>query len=535
MLRVGHKQSRRWQNYWLFSVIAAFLLCGSYLQATTNAFPHYNVRVWQIDDGLPQNSVWAITQTKDGYVWVGTQQGLARFDGMRFVSLDNPAAPELRHGYITALCTGKDGSLWIGCSGSGLYRMRDGQFSHFSEADGLPTNHLNCILEANDGTLWMGTDCGVTHFQGGKFTSFTDKHGLAAVKSLFEDRNGTIRAATSRGLSSITKEGSVSTLNFKLGTTFNILKSACEDREGNIWVACNEGVTCERDQKRTFYGLNEGLPDKITSVVFEDRHGRIWAGTYNGLARLADGKVVSTPLNEAGFGDRVYTIFEDREENLWLGAQDGLYRVRPARFRTYTTQDGLTFNHVMSVYEDPSETLWIGTWGGGVNQLKGDTIVPFVDKGMPHDKILALHLGQDNNFWIGADHGGGVNQFKLGAGTRATRLNGLIDAAPRVVYEDHAKSLWIGTKRGLNIYRKGQVATYTVSDGLAGNDVWAILEDTSGNVWVGTDCGLMRWNEGKFVTFTTRDVILMEFSVSYTYHGFVSVDNSTVVHLTYSF
>jgi signal transduction histidine kinase len=125
---------------------------------------------------------------------------------------------------------------------------------------------------------------------------------------------------------------------------------------------------------------------------------------------------------------------------------------------------------------------------------------------MPHDKILAFHQGQDSNFWIGADHGGGVNRLKISGETRATRLTGLIDAAPRVIFEDHTRALWIGTKlKGLNIVRQGQVAAYTTSDGLAGNDVWVIIEDHAENVWVGTDGGLMRWKDGKFVTFTTRD------------------------------
>src|SRR6476469_6001353 len=117
-----------------FLAVALALAWSIDLLAETNSFPHYNVRVWQIDDGLPQNSVWAIAQSKDGYLWVGTQQGLARFDGIHFSSVDSPAAPELKHGYITALCCAKDDTMWIGCSGSGLVRLRHGQFTHFTEA-----------------------------------------------------------------------------------------------------------------------------------------------------------------------------------------------------------------------------------------------------------------------------------------------------------------------------------------------------------------------------------------------------------------
>src|SRR5437867_2583496 len=123
--------------------------------ASTNPVIPYSVRIWQADEGLPQNSVFAITQTKDGYLWVGTRGGLARFDGMRFVSLDETAPAELRRGWIRALWAGQDGSLWIACDSYGLARLNQGVFTHFSETDGLPSNQTRCLLEARDGSLWI--------------------------------------------------------------------------------------------------------------------------------------------------------------------------------------------------------------------------------------------------------------------------------------------------------------------------------------------------------------------------------------------
>src|SRR5215469_13765340 len=124
---------------------ALFLIAASTLAASgsTNPIARYTVRIWQSDDGLPHNSVWAVTQGAHGYLWVGTQQGLVRFDGLRFVSLDESAPMELRRGWITALCVTEDGSLWIGCDGYGLARMKDGSFTHFAEAEGLPSLHIN--------------------------------------------------------------------------------------------------------------------------------------------------------------------------------------------------------------------------------------------------------------------------------------------------------------------------------------------------------------------------------------------------------
>src|SRR5262245_50219122 len=208
------------------------------LAASTNGVIRYSVRIWQADDGLPQNSVYAIAQTDDGYLWVGTHEGLARFDGVRFTTVDDPKAPELKHGWITALCAGRDGSLWIACDGSGVTRLKNGTFSHFSDADGLPSNQVRCLLDTKDGSLWIGSEAGVTHYKDGRFTSFSVKNGLGndSVRTLYEDHQGAIRIATMRGLSSFNREGNISTIHFGLGSNTNALKSVCEDQQGNLWV-----------------------------------------------------------------------------------------------------------------------------------------------------------------------------------------------------------------------------------------------------------------------------------------------------------
>src|SRR5258705_12412456 len=146
---------------WAAFALAFALLSAASSDASTNGVNHFTVRIWQTDDGLPQNVVHALAQTSDGFLWVGTHEGLARFDGMRFVFVDVEEAPELRHGYITALCASRDGGLWIGCDGAGLVRLQDGKISHLSESDGLPSNQTRALLEAEEGGRWIGTENGV--------------------------------------------------------------------------------------------------------------------------------------------------------------------------------------------------------------------------------------------------------------------------------------------------------------------------------------------------------------------------------------
>ena len=273
----------RWQHRLLIFAVLGVGLGPAALAAPalTNGVTPYSVRAWQTDEGLPQNSVHAITQTRDGYLWVGTKEGMARFDGMRFTGLEEKAPPELQHGWITALCAGRDGSLWIGCDGFGLARLKDGAFSRISEADGLLSNQIRYLLEGRDGALWIGSEGGLTRYHNGKLKNFTEKNGLAAnaVKGLCEDRRGNLRIATQRGLSSLDKEGTISTFNIRLGTAANALKFVCEDRQGRIWTGSSGGLNCVEGETIATYGVTEGLPDSIVNIALEDRSGQLWVGT----------------------------------------------------------------------------------------------------------------------------------------------------------------------------------------------------------------------------------------------------------------
>ena len=487
-----------------------FLAAGACAAAVvTNGVVPYSVRAWQTDDGLPQNSVHAITQSREGYLWVGTHEGLARFDGVRFAALGENAPPELKRGWITALCAGRDGSVWIGCEGYGLARFKEGKFTRFSEADGLLSNQIRCLLEGRDGSLWIGSEAGVTRYHDGKFRNFTEKNGLASnsVRGLCEDHEGNLRIATARGLCRMDKEGTISTFNIMLGRSANSLKFVCADHHGRIWTGSSEGLNCVEGESIVTYGVAQGLPDTVVTAGIEDRSGQLWVGTYRGVTRLVEGKPVVRPNHDEAYEDLIYSLFEDREGNIWVGAQDGLYMLTPARFTAYTTLQGLTRNNAMSVFEDSLGTIWIGTWGGGLNRMQGETIMPYGPggSGPSQDQVLALHEGRDGSLWVGLDHGAGMNRLKDGPVNLFPRQPGLIDAAIRVIHEDRQGVLWIGTSRGLNTYKEGKFATYTKANGLAGDFVWALLEDSDGAIWIGTDGGLSRWQGGQFSNLTTRD------------------------------
>lgn len=481
------------------------LAFGLSLHAALPVTNAYSVRVWQTDDGLPQNSVHAIAQSADGYLWIGTHEGLARFDGVRFTPVDEEV---LKHGWITALCAASDGSLWIACDGYGVARLKDGKFSWLAETNGLPSNQTRCLLESKDGSLWIGGEGGLTRFKDAKLTTFTDRNGLGdnSVRAICEDSSGAVRVATRRGLSSLNADGFFSTVNLAAGMVGNALRCVEVDRHGRIWAGSNAGLNCLDGEQRTFYSASDGLPDRITTVLYKDRRGELWVGTYSGLASIVDQKLVSQPINEGVPGDRIHAIYQDREDNLWVGSWDGLCRITPARFTTYSTQQGLNCNNVMSVYQDSGGTMWFGTWGGGLNELRGGKIFCYgATNGLTHDFVLSLHEARDRSLWVGMEFGGGLNRLQNERRNTFTKQAGLTNAAIRVVHEDREGTLWLGTSSGIRMLKDGKLATYTTANGLAGNLVMAICEDQSGRLWFGTDGGLSRWQGGAFTNLTIGD------------------------------
>ncbi len=467
----------------------------------------YDIRVWQTDEGLPQNSVNAIAQTSDGYLWVGTREGLARFDGLHFTPVDEAAAPHLKNASIAALCVSRDGSLWIASESNGLTRLKDGSFTHFLKADGLPDNQIQCLLESRESGLWIGGETGLGRFKDGRFTLYPEGDLLHnnSIKALHEDAQGILRVATVTGLVSINHDGVASADNFGIGPVTGIFKSVCVDQLGRIWLGTTDGLICLADGKPGSYAANKTVPEKITTVIHEDRIGQLWVGTYGGLTRRIGGALAQQWwLNKGGVDDVVNTIYEDREQNLWVGGRDGLYRLSTARFVNVTTQDGLNGNNVVSLLEDREGAMWFATWGNGVTRFKGGKSTSITtSNGLSYDKVLSLGESRNGSLWVGMDFVGVLNRLPATLSNDFPRPSELFNSAVRVIHEDKTGALWVGTGKGLNIILSNKVVAYTTTNGLAGSDVTAICEDLQKRLWIGTDGGLSCWTGSGFTNLTT--------------------------------
>lgn len=468
---------------------------------------------WQVDDGLPDNVVQAITQTADGFLWVGTHGGLARFDGNQFVCYDASNTPALRNSSITALCAGKDGALWIGTDGGGLARLYNGVFSIFTATNGLAGNKILAIYESSDDSLWIGTTTGMSRYRYGRFRTYTTRDGLSSdiVRYIYEDQDKNLWIATGKGLNRLGRDGKMAAFIMPNGLPNNSVRVICQDRGGRIWVGSNNGLLWyDWFWGIDFYAYNTkyGLSDTFVSAICEDGDGNLWVGTYSGLNRFRDGRFYHQPDSDGQPFDQVNTLFADREGSLWVGSREGLTRLDSEKFFTYTKQQGLTYNNVMSVLDDSRGNVWIGTWGGGLDELQGENITacsPASTNGLSQDLILSLCLGHDGSLWVGADYDGGLTRFKNGVATHYTWRDGLINAGIRVLYQDSHGCLWAGTDHGLSCFKDGEFIANEMTESMTNESVRDICEDGSGALWFATQNELARWQDGQLAIFTTTN------------------------------
>ncbi len=473
----------------------------------------YTCRFWQVDEGLPDNLVQAIAQTTDGFLWVGTRGGLARFDGKEFVAYNAQNTPALKNSAITALCAGSDGALWVGTDGGGLIRLKDGVFSQFSVTNGLAGDEIQVIYESRDGSLWIGTDRGMSRLRNGICKTYTTHDGLLsdAVRSIYEDRSGNLWIATVKGLNRLQANGVMEAFVMPNGLPNDSVRVICQDRGGRIWVGSNDGLLWYNWYwGNNFYAYNSkyGLSDTFVSAICEDRNDNLWVGTYSGLNRFHDGRFYNQPDNDGEPFDKINALFVDREGDVWVGSKEGLACLTAQKFFTYTKQQGLTHNNVMSVLQDPRNNLWIGTWGGGLDEMQGEKITAYTSaptNGLSQDLILSLCEGRDGSLWSGADFDGGLTRFKDGHITRYTWRDGLADSGLRVLHEDAEGNLWIGSDHGVNCLQDGKVVTNRVTTALADDSIRDICQDKSGALWFATQNGLVHWQDEQLATFTTAD------------------------------
>jgi len=491
------------------------------------AITQYVQSVWTTESGLPQTSVYSVAQTSDGYLWVGTELGLARFDGVRFVVYDKRHNPGLASNYIPRLLADRDGSLWIGTD-SGLTHFGNGVFRTFTTRDGLGDDNINALQETRDGCVWVGTDKGLSRIQAGRIRSWTKRDGLPdnLIRSLAEDRVGTLWVGTGGGLARLdgdrftayegsgghadvitalapAPDGSLWVGTYQQGLarfengkltrlplplpTQNIA-SLLRDRDGNLWIGFDRhGIGRLRDGKLSLNSMPQGLPGyNCTNALYEDREGDLWVGLFDaGLVQLRDGKFTSFGKPEGLSSDLLWGALLTRDGGMWLAHDNGaLDYVHEGRVRTWTTRNDLPETAIQSMYEARDGSVWIGLRHGWLTRIHNGALRSWQDPASLHANISAIFEDREGSLWIGS-LGTGIARF----------VNGRFDhngtsGQIRAIAQDAEGALWLaGDGQGVTRLRNGTVTTWTTKNGLVNDHVVCLYVDRAGAVWAGSQSG----------------------------------------------
>ena len=477
--------------------------------STRKVLSRYQQYVWLDQHGLPQNGVNAITRTRDGYLWLGTFEGAARFDGVRFSVFDGNNTPEFKSSQIMASLEDRAGNLWLGTNGGGLIYRTGESFKLYTMSDGLSNNFVRCLVEDSAGNLWVGTEGGgLNRFRDERFDSFTTKEGLPDdyVHALVADPQGGLWIGTNRGLVRF-KDERLTAYTINEGLPMNNISALCVDHAGVLWVGTLGGGLSYFENGR-FVDSGLGVAQARISAIYEDQDFGLWIGSEGGgLSLFKDGKFFTYSMADGLPSDTVRSIYQDAEGDMWIGTVDGgVCQLRAGRFGVYTTQDGLPHDYAMAVYQDAGGSLWVGT-SGGLARFKDGTITAYTTKdGLPENGVSSITEDSAGNLWISAR--GKLCRFREGRFTVQPIENGqAFNNRVSALLGDRAGNLWIGTRgSGLNLFRDGRFTFYTTRDGLADNDILSLYEDRQGSLWVGTlTGGISRFKDGRFSTWTTAD------------------------------
>lgn len=502
----------------------------------------YVLDIWGDEEGLPYGNIIDIAQTPDGYLWLVTDGGLLRFDGVRFTVYNFENTPVFKSNILRELLVSSDGSLWIAAMEGGLIRFKDGQFSAWTSTEGLASNDVASLCEDRDGTIWFHAAGGLHQWQENKIASFPDPTGITQIhsKAIMPDQAGNFLLAGFAGLLRFSRDASqkfvqIDTLlkgrilslthdrfgNIWVGThddglwryrdgQFEHFTTASglahfriwdtyEDRAGTLWLATANGLSRKRLGEE--FDSYNALPDVRLRTIFEDREGNLWVGSYTRLYRFKNGQITtwdsSTGVSPLGAN----CIYQDRNGVMWIGTPEGLSRMTNGIIANYTTADGLPSNEVYSVAQDDAGTIWAGTSAGLARYEDGKFLK------IPQPRlagIQTLYKDRRGLLWIGTGYG---EIFTYDSGTFTTWRPDLNNgAAVFWFHHDRADNFWIGRGGKLLQGPREGIINSVAHENLTSISTKCCHEEQDGTLWLGTaGNGLYRFQNGVFKAYTTRD------------------------------
>lgn len=477
-------------------------------------------------DPLQPPAVYALTQDREGFLWLGMLGGPVRFDGTRFVRWDALGRPTLPERAATALATAADGALWIGYGNfGGVSRYADGKAQHFTSRDGVPTGAIRTMLAAADGTVWAVGYGGVSRFRDGQWQPMNATRGLpqGAVHFLREDERGTIWAATESGVFHLPRgaqafeptgvrvsparvfgdaiEAAVRHHRLDIAAPTpnpTITPQAFRDSRGDLWAWVRDAlvVVSPRPAMPARFTTVDGMTSNQVTALFEDRDGTVWVGTQRGLDRFRL-REPGAPRVRRDVPEQTLTTLADAD-GVWAGTTHGLFHIAGTAVRSYSVRDGLPGQRITALHLDRSGSLWVAG-DEGIAVRRGKRFVKMFATGdRVFEQVGSIATDAEGGLW--------VSEFQSlhriqGDTARSPAVPGLERAQASVVYTDRKGRVWIGFWNGsVARYDAGAFQVYTTADGLAAGRITTIVEDATGTMWIGSLNGVSRLEGDRGVT-----------------------------------
>ncbi|MDX2473763.1 MAG: two-component regulator propeller domain-containing protein [Candidatus Krumholzibacteria bacterium] len=446
---------------------------------------------WSSKDGLPQELVSGIAQTPDGYLWIGTQEGLVRFDGLKFHLYNHSSDPVLSKQMINVMVNGHNGDLWLG-TWSGLVRVRDGRFDTFGAESSVPESRVLDLAITRDGDVWLNSGNRLLRTRDGRCiaTGF-DFPAQCLVVGLESDSAGNLWVATTNAVMRI--NGSIIE-RFALPPelTASPLTTINAGPNGEIWVATANAIGhLAGGRFVAVAGHKEGLPEGITTLATGGDNS-LWVGTDgNGLGRWQDGHFSLMREGTRIDDSTIMCLNVDRDGTLWVGSfAFGLHSLRTGSIVTYSTAEGLSHPNARAVCGTPDGSIWVGTNADGLNRIQDGRITTLTTAdGLAGNVIGALHPTADGNLLVGTEMG--ICRVDLQSPTPESSVIIDLPMESRAIHEDRTGAIWIGTvNTGLLHFQDNVLTAYSTQDGLPTNTFkGGFVENSDGTMWVGSSAG----------------------------------------------
>jgi signal transduction histidine kinase/ligand-binding sensor domain-containing protein len=443
-----------------------------------------------VEEGLPDNEVNAITQTRNGFLWVGTDGGLARFDGKHFTQI-RLRAGKSKEIPISFLVTAEDGALWVGTD-SGLAHIPSAALDHFDRSlvtmyhSGVgPSDRIACLLLRN-GILWVGTSHGLYRFEHGHFVTVIPDEPISTMD---QTSDGHLLIITEHGF--VEWDGArilrYPDLPRQLGVTSDGIFQVHEDRNRVRWFCTSSGIARLVNgsfQRLAPYGNFNG---SAAFRIYEDPQGNLWTNRGSGLFRASDKGMEGLAL-----GVHARYMYSDTNGTLWVATDsEGLLRFTDRTFKMFTQADGLPDSNIpMAVLAAHDGTLWVGSNCGGFSRFDGKRFKTYSEKdGLLNSCVWSLAEDANHDLWIGT-WGGGLFRFRDGRFTQYSKPQGLPSTVVLSLAAAQDGSLWIATTKGLSHMQNEHLHNYTRADGLSSDRIITVVQDRGGGIWAATDAGV---------------------------------------------